>query len=137
MWGFCLKATPCLFIIPCFYHSFIEAFMELLHELEKYRFFSLFCIETGSGALINHMIALMLQCSKSCVWKQKWKFFIITQLCLFFFLTFCYSCLTFIIEEFILLMSYLYYWGIYRSITKWVQNILIFSLYWGCWWGVK
>ena len=48
--------------------------MELLHGLEKYRFFSLSCIETGSGALINHMIVLMLQCSKSCVSKQNESF---------------------------------------------------------------
>ena len=45
--------------------------------------------------------------------------------------------LSLLLSYLLLLMSYLYYWGIYRSITKWVQNILIFSLYWGCLWGVK
>ena len=81
MQGCCLKATPRLFIIPCYYHSFLEVFMELLHGLEKCRFFSLSCIETGSGALINLVVALILHCSKSCVSKQKWKFSIVRQLC--------------------------------------------------------
>ena len=34
--------------------------------------------------------------------------------------------LSLLLSYLLLLMSYLYYWGIYRRITKWVQNILIF-----------
>ena len=45
--------------------------MELRYGLEKFRYFSLSCIETGSGELINHMVVLRSQCSKSCVSKQK------------------------------------------------------------------
>ena len=106
--GCCLKATPCLFIIPCYYHSFIEACIELLHGLEKYRFFSLSCIETGSGALINHMVAIMLHCSKSCFKTKMNVFYNTTTLCLFFFLSFYYS----FIEEFIkaLLNGFRMYW---------------------------
>lgn len=66
-----INATPSLFIVFCYDHSCIEAFIKiLLNEFKKYGLSSLQCIKTGSDALIHGMVALIPLCFKSYALKQ-------------------------------------------------------------------